>query len=233
MPEEIKVSRIKTIISEEVDRQIDGLKDILVETIAEEVEEKLGEMKDVIDKRAIRGEKGDKGDSIIGPVGPVGPRGPKGESIIGKPGRDGRDGVDGKNGKDGSPDAPEQIKQKLIELPIKEEWFAVEHIKGLRDIVRNLVMALRQTTRTKGAGAGFGAVGGGGGGGGTAEEITITPPTGDGTTTAFTLGKNASSLQIFVNGQYQSSVRYTRSGTSITFLTAPPAASEIEAFGQP
>lgn len=33
--------------------------------------------------------------------------------------------------KDGSPDTPQEIKQKLIELPIREPWFDARHIKNL------------------------------------------------------------------------------------------------------
>lgn len=57
--------------------------------------------------------------------------------FIGLKGEDGETPISGidfilpKDGKDGSSDKPEDIKKKLIKLPIFDKWFSAEHIKGL------------------------------------------------------------------------------------------------------
>jgi hypothetical protein len=56
--------------------------------------------------------------------------------------------------------------------------------------------------------------------------------TGDGSTVAYTTSKDVSDeneTQIYIDGVYQSKDNYTTSGTTITFSTAPPSGTAIEA----
>ncbi len=116
---------------------------------------KLAESQDKFFERVqvMKGDKGDQGDQgdqgpkgNVGPQGAQGIQGPEGKpgkngvpGPAGKPGKDGRkgeDGVaingkDGKPGKDGSPDTPQQVKTKLVQLPVQEAWFDARHIKNL------------------------------------------------------------------------------------------------------
>ena len=55
--------------------------------------------------------------------------------------------------------------------------------------------------------------------------------TGDGSTTAFTLGNsidNENKTQVYIDGVYQHKDTYSLSGTTLTFSTAPPNTSDIE-----
>ena len=57
--------------------------------------------------------------------------------------------------------------------------------------------------------------------------------TGDGSTTAFTLGVNAVSennTQVYIDGVYQNKATYSTSGTTLTFDTAPANSAAIEAM---
>ena len=54
---------------------------------------------------------------------------------------------------------------------------------------------------------------------------------GDGTTTIYTISStvlSSSSVNVFIDGVYQSKDNYTASGTTVTFSTAPPLLSHIE-----
>jgi polygalacturonase len=55
--------------------------------------------------------------------------------------------------------------------------------------------------------------------------------TGDGTTTIYTISStvlSSSSVDVFIDGIYQSKDNYTANGTTVTFSTAPPFLSHIE-----
>ena len=67
-----------------------------------------------------------------------------------------------------------------------------------------------------------------GGGGAT---ISVDNFTGDGSTTAFTMGGNPlteNNTAVYIDGVYQQKNTYTQSGTTLTFSTAPPNGSSIE-----
>lgn len=127
--------------------------------------------------------------------------------------------IEGIKGKDGTEIKPEEIKSKLRELPIKEAWFAAEHILGLRDIIRNLM-------------SGFsGKPGKLGGGGGTMQFITITG-TVDGSNTTFTTDRNYTSFFPYWNGQLLDTASFTYSGMTLTLNFAPDGGA-LYAIGQP
>ena len=67
-----------------------------------------------------------------------------------------------------------------------------------------------------------------GGGGAT---ISVDNFTGNGSTTAFTMGGNPlteNNTAVYIDGVYQQKNTYTQSGTTLTFSTAPPNGSSIE-----
>lgn len=67
-----------------------------------------------------------------------------------------------------------------------------------------------------------------GGGGAT---ISVDNFTGDGSTTAFTMGADPlteNNTAVYIDGVYQQKNTYTQSGTTLTFSTAPPNGSSIE-----
>jgi hypothetical protein len=80
---------------------------------------------------------------------------------------------------------------------------------------------------------GAGGSGGGGGAGGLAAIQEIPTGTIDGSNTVFTLAQTpfaASAVQVYLNGVYRTpTTDYTISGSTITFVVAPPNASKVEA----
>jgi hypothetical protein len=203
---------------------------MVLEAVTKILQKNQKELLALIKERAIPGPAGPKPkagidfqlpkDSII-----PGPAGPKPKAGVDYPIP--QDGYTPKLGVDffipnpipGSPDTPEQIKQKLCDLPIKEEWFKAEHILGLRTILRAFIQNLQPMKL-------------GGGGGGSIEFFTITG-TVNSVNTAFTLPRPYTNPVICFNGQtLDPAAHYTISGTSLTLLTAPNAGT-LFGFGQP
>jgi len=112
-------------------------------------------------------------------------------------------------------DTPQEVKGKLKQLPIKEPWFAVQHILGIDDRIRN--------------------VGGkklGGGGGGSVEFFSISG-TVNGSNTTFTLPRKYTNPVICYNGQVlDPDQHYSISGTTLELTTAPTSGT-LFGFGQP
>ena len=74
----------------------------------------------------------------------------------------------------------------------------------------------------------WGAIGGGGG-----SNLVVDTMTGDGSDTTLTLSNdplNENNTQVYIDGVYQNKDTYSVSGTTLTFSTAPPSGSAVEAM---
>ena len=74
----------------------------------------------------------------------------------------------------------------------------------------------------------WGAIGGGGG-----SNLVSDTMTGDGSDTTLTLSNdplNENNTQVYIDGVYQNKDTYSVSGTTLTFSTAPPNGSAVEAM---
>jgi hypothetical protein len=200
--------------NKKLEEMINDLKDEFTSQLKIEIENKVNEILSSIKD----GEKGEDGYTPIKGV----------DYFDGKDGRDGRDGIGikgdkgdaGIDGKDGSPDTPIQIVDKINTL---EEVIEQKTIKGLSNIISNLQRAIKEKTVKQMGGGGFSDV----------NFVESETPTGvvNGVNTDFVLSSTptpSTSLKVFVNGQrFKITEDYTLSGTTITFVTAPPTSSII------
>jgi len=132
------------------------------------------------------------------------------DGIDGVDGKDGKDGKNGKDGKDGSPDTPEQVKGKLIELPIKERWFDWRHLK-------NIPVDMGGEKRTIHRG------------GGSAVFSSDLSASTDGATKTFTVPAHTRALLLIGSDFpiiYRPTVDFTTSGTTLTLTDAVPAPTD-------
>lgn len=118
------------------------------------------------------------------------------------------------------PITPGEIKEKLMELEVRDPWFDAEHISGLRRMIRSIASGMVKL---------------GGGGGGTSEFFTVSG-TVDGSNTAFTLSKPMTSIVLCLNGQVlRPTTHYTHTpgSASVTMVIAPKTGGTLFGFGQP
>ena len=201
-----------------------------------------------------QGEKGDQGDpGPDGPIGPQGAQGLTGaDGADGRDGRDGRDGVDGSDGekgdqgdpgKDGSPDTAEQIRQKMasiladlekkvvkqsakkMTLMIPNQGYFINSVYAGQGENLNLIAGSNVTLAAVPSKNGIDITITASGGGGASLNPQTPVGTINGSNATFTITGILNAL--FLNGAFQTpgGVDYTLAGTTITYVSAPPAGS--------
>lgn len=202
---------------------------------AEEVAQILADMPEFV--RMTKGDKGDDGKTVVGPPGPrpvvgidfVQPKdGSDGknadEKVIARmlktdsgfvkktKGDRGDDGVDGKNGKDGSPDKPLEIAAKLNTT---QESVDVTVIKGLKQFMTDIRVAVR------GSGSKTKTQSGGGMGNWVHEQFAVSSATTT-VTLSTSVAANGTAIMVRYQGQLLAhTVQYTISGRVITLGFTP------------
>lgn len=199
--------KLKQQIAEIMAEYFLNMEVMIAEAIDKILHEKYGALLKLIEEKAVPGAKGEPGQSgtivvekrltekettILQPIHQV----PQTVQVL-------------------TPITSEEIKQRLMELPIEDSWFNAEHIFGITKIIRSLMSDLKL-----------------GGGGGTIEFFTITGAV-NGSNTSFTLPRVYANPIICYNGQtLRPTNHYTISGIALTLLTAPKSGT-LFGFGQP
>jgi len=217
----------KGINLEEYEAMEDGVSDLekrvrkLEEERAEQtIPEGISQIKGEKGEKGDKGDKGDKGEQ--GNKGEKGEKGEKGDFIIGArgdKGEQGEPGKDGKNGKDGKDG--KSVDERKIEKRISATLLGKMEIENKKmqeaiiEPVRRMGMGLQSEIDTK------------------LSKMTPETPSGtiNGSNKVFTI-TNSNLLALFLNGAFQTAggVDYTQTGTTITYVNAPPTGSGHKAI---
>lgn len=124
-------------------------------------------------------------------------------------GLQGKEGKKGDDGNEGSPDTPEQIKGKLLQLPVESAWFDVRHIRGLPSVAQAVQRALHR-------------------GGSVTRSANLASQVDD-STTVFTVPSHSSAIALFGSDFptiYFPNAQFTSSGQSLTLSAGIDAPTE-------
>ena len=226
-------AEIKTILEEEtaktkseIDQKIldkinDKISQGFEDIIRERVENNI--LKGISQLKGDKGDKGDRGETIIGPKGEQGPEGP-----IGLKGDEGKQGLPGERGEKG--ETPKKGIDYWIPSELKEIKSQIIGMLGIKEIKEQLAEILKMLAtkeRIEKLGGKRYLHGGG--------QLFANPSsmgTGDGSTTGFNLpdtpydGNTLKHLFIGGSAVFETD-DFTRSGKTITFITAPPNGARI------
>lgn|SRR3990167_10616570 len=181
------------------------IEDMIAEAVERILQEKYGELLMLIKEKAKPGEKGEPGEPGKSGTVVIEKRLKEKETVVFQP-----------ITKEIPAEYPSpvftplDIKKRLMELPIEEEWFDADHIKGLRRIIGSFTRKLK--------------FGGSGGGGGTIEFLATTYAF-DGSSVILTLSKPFTAIFLTFNGQG------LRPGTDYTYSQGSSTATLLTSSG--
>ena len=128
----MKPSNFNQVIATFLAEHLKEIEEMVTVAVIKILKQRHFELLQIIKEKATQGIQGEKGEQGI--QGEKGVQGNQGEK-----GNDGTNGFAGKNGINGSPDTHLQIKEKLIQLPVKERWFDERHILNLEELIKRMI----------------------------------------------------------------------------------------------